>query len=41
MAKKKKTTKVKKPVIKPADIHPCPQGQHWSESLNKCIDDIG
>jgi len=31
----------KKASIQPLDTHPCPQGQHWSDSLQKCVDDIG
>jgi len=31
----------KKAAIKPLDTHPCQQGQHWSDSLQKCVDDIG
>lgn len=27
--------------VTPDDIHKCDQGQHWSDSLNKCVDDIG
>jgi len=23
------------------DVHVCPQGTHWSDSLNRCVDDIG
>lgn len=35
--------KVGAEIAKPDDDfkHPCPQGQSWSPSLNKCIDNVG
>ena len=38
---KKKTTKTKKPAIKPNDIHPCDPGYIWSDLQKKCVPDIG
>lgn len=28
-----------KAALKPNDVHPCPQGQRWSDALQKCVDD--
>ena len=36
---KKKTTKVAQPKENPPPK--CPQGQVWSQSLQKCVDDVG
>lgn len=36
---KKKLTKKEMTNVKANDIHTCPQGERWSDALQKCVPD--